>query len=83
MRDLVLKAWARAQLFKWDISRRRESGQTTIEYILLIIVALILISVIVFFVKGPLREWWNRAVTTISSAFNDLTAGLFGGQQTQ
>lgn len=78
MRDLVLKAWARAQIFKWNISRRRESGQTTIEYILLIIVALILISVIVFFIKGPLQSWWKSAVDAVSSAFNNLKQNIFG-----
>lgn len=78
MRDLVLKAWVRAKLFSWDLSKRKESGQTTIEYILLIIVALILISVIVFFIKGPLQSWWKSAVDAVSSAFNNLKQNIFG-----
>lgn len=78
MRNLVSKVWVKVQLFKWDLSKRRESGQTTIEYILLIIVALILISVIVFFIKGPLQSWWKSAVDAVSSAFNNLKQNIFG-----
>ncbi|MGQ9618033.1 MAG: hypothetical protein ACUVUG_03615 [Candidatus Aminicenantia bacterium] len=78
MRDLVLKAWVKVQTFSLKFLKKRESGQTTIEYILLIIVALILISVIVFFIKGPLQSWWKSAVDAVSSAFNNLKQNIFG-----
>ncbi len=78
MRDLVLKLWAKAKAYSWELSKRKEKGQTTIEYILLIIVALILISVIVFFIRGPLQSWWKSAVDAVSSAFNDLKQNIFG-----
>ncbi len=78
MRDLVLKFWAKAKTYSWELSKRKEKGQTTIEYILLIIVALILISVIIFFIRGPLQSWWKSAVDAVSSAFNDLKQNIFG-----
>ncbi len=78
MKDLILRAWVMLKSFSWNSPERRESGQTTIEYILLIIVALILISVIVFFIKGPLQSWWKSAVDAVSSAFNNLKQNIFG-----
>ncbi len=77
MKDLILSVWVRLKTFSL-MPKRRESGQTTIEYILLIIVALILISVIVFFIRGPLQSWWKSAVDAVSSAFNNLKENIFG-----
>ncbi len=78
MKDLILSALVRLKNFSLNLSKRKESGQTTIEYILLIIVALILISVIVFFIRGPLQSWWKSAVDAVSSAFNSLKENIFG-----
>lgn len=78
MKDLILRAWLRLKTFSLNLPKRRESGQTTIEYILLIIVALILISVIVFFIRGPLQNWWKQAVDAVSSAFSNLKENIFG-----
>ena len=78
MKDLILSALVRVKNFSLNLSKRKESGQTTIEYILLIIVALILISVIVFFIRGPLQSWWKSAVDAVSSAFNSLKENIFG-----
>ena len=78
MKDFILSAWVRLKSFSLSLPKRKERGQTTIEYILLIIVALILISVIVFFIKGPLQSWWKSAVDAVSSAFNNLKQNIFG-----
>jgi len=78
VKDLILSALVRVKNFSLNLSKRKESGQTTIEYILLIIVALILISVIVFFIRGPLQSWWKSAVDAVSSAFNSLKENIFG-----
>jgi len=78
VKDLILSALVRLKNFSLNLSKRKESGQTTIEYILLIIVALILISVIVFFIRGPLQSWWKSAVDAVSSAFNNLKQNIFG-----
>jgi len=78
VKNLILSALVRLKSFSLSLPKKRESGQTTIEYILLIIVALILISVIVFFIRGPLQSWWKSAVDAVSSAFNNLKQNIFG-----
>ena len=67
MSDLLLRAVVRMQVAASEL-RRREDGQTTTEYAILLGFLAIAIIIALFFLRNVLRDLFSDAASSVSNA---------------